>query len=112
MSKAIALVALLAAVFAATAIAGNPDPRKCSYSTIRAQCAHDNAVSALRRKQSLILYGKANTRWTADITCTAKSAKLLLWACKWTAGPAPHAATVKFWATSTGWHTQVALAAA
>ena len=55
----------------------------------------------------------AGLRWDANISCVSKSRKSVLWACSWRSRPTdiPGAATVKFWATSSGWHTRVTIIA-
>jgi hypothetical protein len=106
MSKAIALVALLAAVFAATAIAGNPDPRKCHWNNAR-QCGGDAATLAVRHALAKHL---GTTAFYGDVTCLPRGSKFLLWGCTMKTSPGlPKSATVKFWATSTGWHTRLTL---
>lgn len=103
------LIAALA--FGAVARAGQPDPRNCGYSKSKAQCAKQAAVTALRRKQTLLIDHHSGLHWDANITCVSKSRKSVLWACSWRSRPTdiPGAATVKFWATSSGWHTRVTI---
>jgi hypothetical protein len=107
----LALVALLAALtLTAAASAGSPDPRTCTSSKLPARCSKQAAVKALRLKMAKVLRTRT---WDAHITCAQRSPKYLLWACTWKSNPTdtPGRARVRFWATSTGWHTRVTVIA-
>jgi hypothetical protein len=100
------LVAAVLAFECGSARAGNPDPRKCHWNNAL-QCASGAATLAVRRSLAKRL---SIPTFYGDVTCLPRSPKFLLWACTLKTSPnLPKTATVKFWATSTGWHTRVTL---
>jgi hypothetical protein len=75
-----------------------------------AQCGKAAAVRAVRIKEARLTGhpydGHGDIQWDAsNLTCSRMNRKNLLWACTWAQGKA----SVKFWATSNGWHTLVTI---
>jgi hypothetical protein len=86
---------------------GNPDPRKCPYSTAKAYCAGYNAKLVARKW--LAKKAGQTELWQGPVNCTVVK-PILTWRCTYTSTvPAIGNGylTVTFKATSSGWHTYV-----
>lgn len=123
--RLIILIALVisALLVTASALAGKPDPRKCyridsnnqptTELSAPSTCARTAAMMALERKLA-ILHPVPNTvLWQGPVNCHPGDQKFLLWQCgygqDYATDPSAYNATVKFWATKTGWHTLVTI---
>lgn len=92
---------VVTATTAAVAWAGQPNPKKCILNSPRA-CAEQSAITAVKKTMAR----RTGNVWDANLSCTTRSAKLLVWHCAWTSGTGG-SATVTFRGTKTGWHTYV-----
>ena len=97
----IALIAsVLVAVFAGTAVAATRDPRVCTTSKKPTYgCAQYSAEKAVRARVSAA---------SVNLYCKSTDPKFLRWSCTWGRTTIGHG-SVRFYATSTGWHTKVTL---
>lgn len=102
MRIALTIAMVAAAVFAAAATAGQPNPFKCSLGNPRScgqQAAEKAAANTAKRRLPA-------TEYDVNMMCDPVGARMRVWHCTWGSSKTG-AATVTFKATSSGWHTYV-----